>query len=53
MAITIHARAVLELGSEIMSSDIIAFYELITKAFYAAPVDRVEIYFEMALRRNA
>lgn len=53
MAFTITARTVLELGSELISSDIIAFYELIKNAFDAATTDGVEISFEVVLRRNA
>ena len=46
------ARAVLELGAELISSDVIAFYELIKNAFDAGSPNGAEIYFEIALRRN-
>jgi len=43
----------LELGSELISSDIIAFYELIKNGFDAKTTTGVEIHFNVALRRNA
>jgi signal transduction histidine kinase len=46
------ARTVLELGSELISSDVIAFYELIKNAFDAGSSSGAEIRFEIALRRN-
>lgn len=46
------ARAVLELGAELISSDVIAFYELIKNAFDAQSPVGAEIRFEIALRRN-
>lgn len=49
----ITARTVLELGSELISSDIIAFYELIKNGFDAKTTDGVEIKFSIVLRRNA
>lgn len=48
----ITARTVLELGSELISSDIIAFYELIKNGFDAGTKAGVEIRFDIALRRN-
>lgn len=48
----ISARTVLELGSELISSDVIAFYELIKNAFDAQSPSGAEIRFEIALRRN-
>jgi signal transduction histidine kinase len=48
----VSARTVLELGSELISSDIIAFYELIKNGFDAGSVDGVEIRFRIILRRN-
>jgi len=47
------ARTVLELGSELISSDIIAFYELIKNAFDAGSKTGAEIRFQIVLRRNA
>lgn len=47
------ARTVLELGSELISSDIIAFYELIKNGFDARTTSGVEIKFNIVLRRNA
>src|SRR5205085_545423 len=44
---------VLELGSELISSDIIAFYELIKNGFDAKTTSGVEIRFNILLRRNA
>jgi signal transduction histidine kinase len=46
------ARTILELGSELISSDIIAFYELIKNGFDAGTKTGVEIRFEVVLRRN-
>lgn len=49
----ITARTVLELGSELISSDIIAFYELIKNGFDAGTTTGIEIEFNIVLRRNA
>lgn len=49
----ISARTVLELGSELISSDTIAFYELIKNAFDARSKSGVEIKFKIVLRRNS
>ena len=46
------ARTVLELGAELISSDVIAFYELIKNAFDAGSPTGAEVHFEVALRRN-
>ena len=46
------ARTVLELGAELISSDVIAFYELIKNAFDAGSSTGAEIRFEIVLRRN-
>jgi len=46
------ARTVLSLGEELISSDIIAFYELIKNGFDAKSENGVEIHFEVILRRN-
>ena len=46
------ARTVLELGAELISSDVIAFYELIKNAFDAKSPNGAEIRFEIAMRRN-
>jgi signal transduction histidine kinase len=46
------ARTLLELGSELISSDIIAFYELIKNGFDAKTTSGVEIHFNVILRRN-
>ena len=46
------ARTVLELGAELISSDVIAFYELIKNAFDAGSPTGSEIRFEIVLRRN-
>lgn len=46
------ARTVLELGGELISSDVIAFYELVKNAFDAGSPTGAEIYFEVTLRRN-
>ena len=43
------ARTVLELGSELISSDIIAFYELIKNGFDAGTENGVEIHFDIVL----
>src|SRR5258708_11760546 len=48
----VNARAVLELGSELISSDIIAFYELIKNAFDAGSKSGADIRFRIAMRRN-
>ncbi len=48
----VSARTVLELGSELISSDIIAFYELIKNGFDARSKNGVEIQFEIIVRRN-
>ena len=53
MAFKITARTVLELGSELISSDIIAFYELIKNGFDAGTKDGVDIQFNIVIRRNA
>jgi signal transduction histidine kinase len=47
------ARTVLELGSELISSDIIAFYELIKNGFDAKTTEGVDIKFNIVLRRNS
>ncbi|MFL6310471.1 MAG: ATP-binding protein [Terriglobales bacterium] len=49
----ITARTVLELGSELISSDIIAFYELIKNAFDAKSKSGADILFQIVLRRNS
>lgn len=49
----ISARTVLELGSELISSDIIAFYELVKNAFDAGSKSGVDIRFVVPLRRNS
>lgn len=46
------ARTVLELGAELISSDTIAFYELIKNAFDAGSPSGAEIHFQILLRRN-
>lgn len=46
------ARTVLELGAELISSDVIAFYELIKNAFDAGSPNGAEIRFEVVMRRN-
>lgn len=53
MVFKITARTVLELGSELISRDIIAFYELIKNGFDAGTKSGVEIQFDIGLRRNA
>lgn len=52
MNFRVSARAVLELGSELISSDIIAFYELIKNAFDAGSKSGADIRFRVAMRRN-
>lgn len=42
----------LELGSELISSDIITFYELIKNAFDAGSRTGADIRFQIAMRRN-
>jgi hypothetical protein len=49
----ITARTVLELGSELISSDIIAFYELVKNGFVAKTKSGVDIRFDIALPRRA
>ncbi len=49
----VNARTVLELGSELISSDIIAFYELVKNAFDAKSTSGADIRFRIPLRRNA
>lgn len=49
----ISARSVLELGSELISTDIIAFYELIKNGFDAGTNNGVEIKFNIILRKNS
>lgn len=46
------ARTVLELGSELISSDIIAFYELIKNGFDAGTTAGVEVQFDIVLSRK-
>lgn len=48
----ITARTVLELGAELISSDMIAFYELIKNAFDAKSKSGADVYFRVVLRRN-
>jgi hypothetical protein len=48
----VNARTVLELGSELISSDIIAFYELVKNAFDASSRTGADIRFQIAMRRN-
>jgi signal transduction histidine kinase len=48
----VNARTILELGSELISSDIIAFYELIKNAFDAKSRSGAEVNFWIVLRRN-
>lgn len=48
----ITARTILELGAELISSDIIAFYELIKNAIDAKSKSGAEIEFRVVLRRN-
>lgn len=49
----ISARTVLELGSELISSDIIAFYELIKNGFDARTKSGVDVRFDIVLPRRA
>lgn len=49
----ITARTVLELGSELISSDIIAFYELIKNGFDAGTRNGVEVRFDIVLPKAA
>ncbi len=49
----ITARTVLELGSELISSDIIAFYELIKNGFDARTKAGVDVKFDIVLTRRA
>lgn len=46
------ARTVLALGAELISSDIVAFYELIKNAFDAKSPNGAEIHFEIVMRRT-
>ncbi|WP_342629719.1 sensor histidine kinase [Nguyenibacter vanlangensis] len=48
----ITARTVLELGSELISSDIIAFYELIKNGFDARTKTGVDVRFDVVLPRR-
>ncbi len=48
----ISARTVLELGSELISSDVIAFYELIKNGFDAGSRSGVDVRFDVCLRKN-
>ena len=48
----VSARTVLELGSELISSDIIAFYELIKNGFDAGTKSGVEVHFDIILSRK-
>jgi len=48
----ITARTVLELGAELISSDIIAFYELIKNGFDAGTKNGVEVRFDIVLPRH-
>jgi signal transduction histidine kinase len=48
----VSARTVLELGSELISSDIIAFYELIKNGFDAGTKSGVEVHFDIVLSRK-
>lgn len=49
----ITARTVLELGSELISSDIIAFYELIKNGFDAGTRAGVDVRFDIVLTRRS
>ncbi|SFJ38491.1 sensor histidine kinase [Methylobacterium brachiatum] len=49
----ITARTVLELGAELISSDIIAYYELIKNGFDAGSKKGVEVSFDIVLPRHA
>lgn len=48
----ITARTVLELGAELISSDIIAFYELVKNGFDAGTSRGVEVRFDVAIPRH-
>lgn len=48
----ITARTVLELGAELISSDIIAFYELIKNGFDAVTRRGVEVRFDIPIPRH-
>jgi signal transduction histidine kinase len=48
----VNARTVLELGSELISSDIIAFYELVKNAFDAGSRTGADLNFRVVMRRN-
>jgi len=48
----ITARTILELGAELISSDMIAFYELIKNAFDAKSKTGADVYFNVVLRKN-
>lgn len=48
----ITARTVLELGAELISSDVIAFYELIKNGFDAGTKNGVEVRFDIVLSRH-
>ena len=50
---TVTARTVLELGAELISSDVIAFYELIKNGFDAGSKNGVAIRFETLLTQKA
>lgn len=49
----IAARTVLELGSELISSDIIAFYELIKNGFDAGTKTGVDVKFDIVIPKHA
>lgn len=49
----ITARTVLELGSELISSDIIAFYELVKNGFDAGSESGVDVKFDIVLTRRS
>lgn len=49
----VKARTLLELGSELISSDIIAFYELVKNGFDAGSKTGVDIRFKVVLGRRA
>lgn len=48
----VSARTVLELGAELISSDVIAFYELIKNGFDAQTSNGVDIKFRIVMRKN-
>ncbi|MFG6554404.1 ATP-binding protein [Sulfitobacter sp. 1A16808] len=50
---TVTARTVLELGSELISSDVIAFYELIKNGFDAQSSSGVRIKFDILLTQRS